>query len=88
MRIEYDTDKREATLRDRGLDFVDAAEIFGQLIAEFEDDRKDYGESRFVSVGYLGQRLAIVVWTPRGDGRRIVSMRRANEREERIYLGS
>ena len=46
-----------------------------------EDARFDYGEPRFTTVGVLDGRMVIVVWTPRGEVRRIISMRKANERE-------
>lgn len=45
------------------------------------DDRRDYGEVRFQTVGLVGDRLVMVVWTQRGDSRHIISMRRCNERE-------
>ena len=41
----------------------------------------DYAEARFVTAGWLDARLVIMVWTPRGEVRRIISMRKANERE-------
>ena len=46
-----------------------------------EDARFDYGEPRFTTVGVLESRMVILVWTPRGEIRRIISMRKANERE-------
>jgi uncharacterized DUF497 family protein len=46
MKITFDPKKREATLRDRGLDFADAAEVFAGLTATAPDLRFDYGESR------------------------------------------
>ena len=45
----------------------------------------DYGELRVVSAGYIGGRLHLVVWTARGDTRRIISLRKANDREEKAY---
>lgn len=45
------------------------------------DDRADYGELRYISAGKLGGRIVIIVWTPRGKARRIISMRKANDRE-------
>jgi uncharacterized DUF497 family protein len=45
------------------------------------DSRLNYGERRWVTVGYLDGRVVVVVWTPRGQARRIISMRKANERE-------
>jgi hypothetical protein len=45
------------------------------------DDRRDYGEPRFISAGRLDERIVVIVWTPRGRARRVISMRKANERE-------
>lgn len=81
MQIEYDPAKRDATLLKRGLDMVDAVEIFETEILTVEDDRIDYGESRFLTVGYLRGRMMFVAWTPRGNARRVISMRKANDRE-------
>ena len=81
MQIEYDPAKRDATLLKRGLDMVDAVEIFETEILTVEDDRIDYGEPRFLTVGYLRGRMMFVAWTPRGNARRVISMRKANDRE-------
>lgn len=51
MVITYDPDKRERTLRDRGLDFEDAAFVFAGLTVEVEDTRKDYGEVQIICYG-------------------------------------
>lgn len=48
-------------------------------------DRKDYGEERFIKVGFLDGRMVFVAWTPRGADRRIISMRKANRREQAKY---
>jgi uncharacterized protein len=45
------------------------------------DDRREYGEPRFITAGMLDDRIVIIAWTPRGVARRIISMRRANGRE-------
>lgn len=82
MKITFDPMKREKTLHERGIDFADAVEVFEGPTLEREDDRKDYGETRRVSVGFLRGRMMIVVWTPRGDARHVISMRKANEREQ------
>ena len=50
-----------------------------------EDDRKDYGEDRFITIGFLDGRMVVLVWTPRNDTLRIISMRKANEREQTLY---
>ncbi len=85
MKIEFDPAKRDKTLSDRGLDFADAAEVFSGYCFNALDDRFDYGEERFISVGVLALRIVVIVWTPRKNVRRIISMRYANERESRNY---
>ena len=82
MKITFDPAKRASTLKDRGLDFADAAEVFAGKALNIPDDRRDYGETRIVTVGSLRGRMVIVVWTPRGEGRHVISMRKANDREK------
>ncbi|MHB9879821.1 BrnT family toxin [Pacificimonas sp. ICDLI1SI03] len=82
MRVSYDPAKRAKTLAERGLDFADAAEVFAGLTATIEDDRQDYGETRYQTYGLLKGRLVMLVWTERGAGRHIISMRKCNEREQ------
>jgi hypothetical protein len=74
--------KRERTLRERGLDFEWAEEVFAGPAFDREDARRDYGESRIITVGYLRERMVVLVWTARGDGRHFISMRKANDREQ------
>ena len=81
MRITFDAVKREKTLRERGLDFARAREVFDGLTITLPDQRQDYGEPRFITAGWLDERLIVLVWTPRGLARRIIRMRKANERE-------
>lgn len=85
MRIEFDPAKREVTLLERGLDFVEASRVFAGPQFTFPDKRMDYGEPRYITVGWLCGRLAVLAWTPRGKARRIISMRYANEREVAKY---
>ncbi|PKB24361.1 BrnT family toxin [Janthinobacterium sp. 64] len=85
MRITFDAAKREKTLRERGLDFARAHEVFDGLTITLPDQRQDYGEPRFITAGWLDERLIALVWTPRGLARRIISMRKANEREINKY---
>jgi len=81
MRITCDPAKRQRTLEERGLDMRRAKEIFAGYHFTRVDDRFDYGELRFTTVGWLDSRLVVFVWTPRGTARRIVSMRHCHERE-------
>jgi len=82
MKITFDPVKRAATLAERGLDFEDAAEVFLGDTLDFPDDRRDYGELRLLTVGHLRRRMVIVIWTPRGSARHVISMRKANAREK------
>jgi len=75
VKITFDEAKREQTLAQRGLDFADAAEVFEGLHTVLADDRFDYAETRYISAGHLRGRMVVIVWTPRGDARHIISMR-------------
>jgi hypothetical protein len=83
--IEYDPAKREQTLRERGLDFEDAPKVFAGPYFQMEDDRADYGETRWIRVGLLNRTMVVLVWTQRGEARRIISMRKCNAREQERY---
>lgn len=85
MQITYDPAKRQWTLRERGLDFERSKDVFADLTIDIPDLRRDYGERRINSVGHLDGRMVIVCWTPRGDARHIISMRKANDREKARY---
>jgi uncharacterized DUF497 family protein len=87
MEISYDPEKRAQTLNHRDLDFEDAVHVFAGPTIDIEDDRRDYGEIRWLTFGLLEERLVALVWTPRGDARHIISMRKANERERKRYEG-
>ncbi|MCP9858875.1 MULTISPECIES: BrnT family toxin [unclassified Cyanobium] len=84
--IRFDPAKRLRTLEQRGLDFLDAETVFAGPTIEVPDRRRDYGEIRIVCVGWLRGRAVIVVYTERNDIRHIISMRKANEREQRRFF--
>ena len=83
--ITFDPAKRERARRERGLDFADAALVFDGETFTFDDKRRDYGERRRITAGFLAGRMVIVVWVERGKARHVVSMRKANEREIKAY---
>ena len=85
MLIEFDVDKRNKTLQERGFDFNRADEVFVDRHFTAEDLREEYNEIRYITVGKLDDRMVVLVWTPRGESRRIISMRKANEREQARY---
>jgi uncharacterized DUF497 family protein len=85
MDLEFDAAKRDQTLLERGLDFARAQEVFEGMHFTGQDSRINYTEDRFITVGFLDARLIVLVWTPRGNVRRIISMRKANDREKALY---
>jgi uncharacterized protein len=85
MAFSWDPAKRDRILADRGLDFADAGDVFAGPLIEAVDDRFDYGEERLVTVDFLDERMVVIIWTWRGDARHIISIRKANEREQRRY---
>jgi len=85
VKIEFDPEKKDKTLIERGLDFARAKEIFSDVHFTAQDLRQKYEEDRFITAGCLDARLVILVWTPRGEVRRIISMRKANDREKALF---
>jgi uncharacterized protein len=86
MGFEWDEAKRQSNVRQRGIDFPDVIPCFSdpQRLVE-EDARRDYGERRFHLLCPLRGRLYHVTFTERGQNIRIISARRANQREQRHY---
>ncbi len=83
MRIEFDEAKRIKTLAERGLDFADAPWVFAGEHFDVPDTRIEYGEDRYLTFGWLDDRAVTIVWTPRREGRRIISMRHIHGKELR-----
>jgi uncharacterized DUF497 family protein len=81
MGISFGPAKSERNERERGLPFslVEQLDWSGAVIEE--DDRKDYGERRYRVLGFIGDRLHAVVFTPRAGEMHVISLRKANERE-------
>lgn len=85
LKITYDPIKRDRTLAERGLDLADAEKVFRGRVATREDIRFGYGETRYITAGRLENRFVVLVWTPRGDARHIISMRYGHAKEEEGY---
>lgn len=62
-----------------------AGQLFAGKHFTAPDDRADYGEPRYITIGEMDSRMVVLVWTPRGTARRIISMRKANVREQEKY---
>jgi uncharacterized protein len=82
MKIVYDVAKNERNVRERGLSFGLAGDLDWETALVLVDDRKDYGETRYRAFGMIGERLHAVAFTVVEDGIRVISLRKANRREE------
>jgi uncharacterized DUF497 family protein len=85
MDIEWNDAKRKQTLDERGLDFADFALVDWDHAITDIDDRKEYHEIRYVTVAPIHNRLCVIAWCFRGDVTRVISMRKANKREVKVY---
>ena len=88
MEIEFDEAKRTETLLYRGLDFARANEVFDGAEFTWIDDRVDYGELLYNTYGLLDGRVVALTWTIRNGARRVISMRKADDREQNRYQRS
>jgi len=86
LQFEWDEDKAAVNLAKHGVSFLTAAEIFTSETVEKIDDREDYGELRFVTLGRVDLDVYRVVYTWRGDMLiRIISAQKASRHEREIY---
>jgi uncharacterized DUF497 family protein len=86
MQYEWDEQKRLSNAGKHGIDFRDAVGIFAGDTVLMEDDRFDYGERCFVSLGLLQGRVIVVVHVEQGGVTRIISARKATKYEQNIYF--
>ena len=86
MQFEWDEAKNLENIRKHEIDFADVPAMFdGEMLIEL-DDRFDYGEDRWLGIGFLGSGIAVVVWTERQNNViRIISARRANRHEQKRF---
>jgi uncharacterized protein len=86
VEYEWNDAKNRGNFVKHGLDFADAEQVFNGPCVTFVDSRFDYGQERLITLGLLAGRVVIVAHAPRGeDTTRIISMRKANRREQKIY---
>jgi uncharacterized DUF497 family protein len=85
VEFEWDEKKRHANIIKHGVDFVDAASLFSRPFLILEDSRHDYGEKRFVAFGRIENRHIVLTFTKREEKIRIISMRKANKREQEKF---
>jgi uncharacterized DUF497 family protein len=83
--FEFGPRKNRANIAKHRVDFTMAAQIWDDYVFEREDDRRDYGEKRFIALGAVAGRAMVVVYTWRGSKRRLISARKANHDEQKVY---
>ncbi|MFA6020163.1 MAG: BrnT family toxin [Rhodospirillales bacterium] len=85
MKIVFDPDKDDWNIHHRGLSVERARDLEFETAIFLNDDRKAYGEQRLIAIGYLGDRLHVLCFTPVPEGIRVISFRKANAREAEKY---
>ncbi|MFM6062888.1 MAG: BrnT family toxin [Microcystis panniformis] len=85
MEFEWDDQKNNINIEKHGIDFDFAKEIFSGVWISKPDNRRDYGEERLIALGLLGEFVLVAVYTLREQKIRLISTRRANAEERRIY---
>ena len=85
MEIEFDEAKSRRNSQARGLSFDDVIRFEFAEALVIQDERKEYGETRWRALGLLDERLCALVFTLRAPKLRVISLRRANEREVKAY---
>jgi hypothetical protein len=86
MRFTWSEAKRTLNIEQHGLDFVDAQRIFEGPTYTYEDDRFDYSEQRFVTLGILDEFVVSIVHTETSRVVRIISLRKATKHEQAIFF--
>ena len=85
MKIEFDPEKNNKNIIERSLSF-EKVKNFDFKTALFEiDNRRDYGETRIIALGYIEERLHVLIFTKREDAIRVISLRKANKKERLRY---
>ena len=82
---EWNETKNRANISKHGLSFEDANIVFSGPCVTLEDSRHDYDEKRFITLGPLAGRVVVIAHTSRDENTRVISMRKANRREQEIY---
>ena len=85
MRFEWDSVKAAANLARHGVPFEDSSDFDWEVSVDRPDRRKDYGETRMIAMSTIRGRLHVLVYAVRANGHRLISLRKANEREYSDY---
>jgi uncharacterized DUF497 family protein len=86
VRFIWYENKRRENLAKHGIDFADAGEMFDGPLLEFLDSREDYGEDRFIGLGFIQGRATVIVYSePEEDTLRVISLRKATNHEREKF---
>lgn len=85
MKISHGPEKEKLNLKDHKISLAEAARLDWGVMQTRLDRRHDYGEDRWIGYAPLGERLYCVVFVERDGGKRIISLRKANNREVKRY---
>ena len=85
MWIEFDPQKNDANIAKHGVDMASMEQFDFDTALLRVDRRQSYGETRQIALGYIAERLHVLVFTKRGPTVRVISLRKANRREEKAY---
>lgn len=88
MRYTWDEAKRRRTLERRGLDFSRVREVFDGPTFTVEDERWDYSEDRWVTIGLLDYKVVVIVHTESDDEIHVISLREATRNEQRLFFSN
>ena len=83
--IEFDPDKDARNIKVHGISLAATETLLQGFVVEWEDKRRDYGETRLIAVGEIAGREFVCVYTSRGDAVRVISLRPANSKERYVY---
>lgn len=85
MAFEWNEKKNKTNIQKHGIDFKDVTKSFEEPMLVRPDDRKDYGEKRTIALAKINDLITVVAYTKRGKNIRLISARKANKKERRIY---
>lgn len=88
MKLIFDKAKDEANQSKHGVPLSEAEKLEWDDALIWQDTRRDYGEARMVALGAIGERLYCVVYVDRKEARRIISLRKANNKEKKLYVSN
>ena len=86
MQFGWDANKSAANQAKHDIAFAEVADFRWDTAQIFADERRDYGEERQFARGMIGERLFVIVFVLRGDTTRLISLRKANRREQALYV--